>query len=347
MGTPPRAELTPVHRRLLGQTGNDISVIGFGAWQIGGPGGEFAWKPQDDRLSIAAIHAALDRGVNWIDTAPAYGCGHSEAVVGRTIAGLAEKPLVFTKCGCVWDTDGNQWFDLSPESLRREVGASLRRLGVDAIDLYQLHWPIRDDQIELAWETLEEFKRAGLVRAIGASNVRVGHLERLRSIAPVATIQPGYSLLDRRFEEALRPYAREHRIGVVAYSPLQSGLLGGTITRERMESLPPDDWRRRDPQFQEPHLSESLAFVRCLTEIARSLDASVAEVAVAWVLRDEVVSGAIVGFSRPDQVDRLVGAASLDLRSAVAHIDECLTTSIKLPRPADRFVPPSAPSSPA
>ena len=334
-----------MRRRLLGQTGDDISVIGFGAWQIGGPGGEFAWTPQDDGLSIAAIHAALDRGVNWIDTAPAYGCGHSEAVVGRAMAGLAEKPLVFTKCGCVWDADGNQWFDLSPESLRREVEASLRRLGVDAIDLYQLHWPIRDDQIELAWETLEEFKRTGLVRAIGASNFSVGQLERLRSIAPVATIQPGYSLLDRRFEDAVLPHARQHRLGVVVYSPLQSGLLGGTITRERMESLPPDDWRRRDPQFQEPHLSESLAFVRCLTEIARSLGASVAEVAVAWVLRDPVVSGAIVGISRPDQVDRIAGAAGLDLSSALVRIDECLATTITQPRPADRFVPPIAPTT--
>lgn len=336
-----------MRRRRLAGTEYDISVIGLGAWQIGGPGGEFAWTPQDDDLSVDAVHAALDRGVNWIDTAPAYGCGHSEEVVGRAIAGLAEKPLLFTKCGCVWDASGHQWFDLSPESLRRETEASLRRLGVEAIDLYQIHWPVPDEQLETAWETLEELRRAGLVRAIGASNVSVQQLERLRSTAPVASIQPGYSLLDRRVEETLLPYARDHGIGVVAYSPLQSGLLGGTISRERLESLPSDEWRLRDPQFRDPHVSEYLSFVECLHGVAESRATSVAEIAVAWVLRDPVVSGAIVGISRRDQVDRIVGAARLDLAPVLEQIERCLTASITLPRPPDRFVPPNAPAGSA
>jgi aryl-alcohol dehydrogenase-like predicted oxidoreductase len=325
--------------RRLGKTGFEISVVGLGAWQIGGPGGEFAWHSQDDAISIAAIHAALDVGINWIDTAPAYGLGHSEEVIGKAIAGLAERPLVFTKCSCVWDDDGNQWFDLSPASLRREVEGSLRRLRIEAIDLYQVHWPVPDDQLEIGWETLIDFKRAGLVRAIGVSNVDVGQLERLGAIAPVETLQPAYSLLDRRIEEALLPYSGRHGIGVIVYSPLQSGLLGGTITRQRMANLPMDDWHRRDPQYQEPHLSEFLAFVECLRGVATSVDASVAEVAVAWVLRDPWVSGAVVGISAPHQVERIIGASSLDIKGELPSIDECLAGAITLPRPRDRFSP--------
>jgi len=333
-----------VVRRPLGRSGFEISVIGFGAWQIGGPGGDFAWQRQDDNLSIAAIHAALDQGVNWIDTAPSYGSGHSETVVGRAVACLAEKPLIFTKCGCVWDDRGKQRFDLSPRSIRKEVEASLGRLGIDAIDLYQVHWPVPDDRLEAAWETLDGLRQDGLVRAIGACNVDEGRLERLRGVAPVAAIQPSYSLLDRRIEHGLLPYAREHAIGVVTYSPLQSGLLGGTITPERLRELPAGDWRRRDPQFQEPHVSQFLDFVNCLREVARPLDFSVAELAVAWVVRDPVVTGAIVGMSNPDQVERIAGAAYLDVSSVLPRIDICLARSVTLPRPPDRFVPPDAPT---
>lgn len=328
-----------MRRRALGATGYEISVLGLGAWQIGGAGGRFAWRAQDEHVSVAAIHAALDRGVNWIDTAPAYGCGRSEEVVGRAIAGLAEPPLVFTKCGCIWDERGDQWFDLSPRSLRREIESSLQRLRVDAIDLYQVHWPVPDDELERAWETLADLQQGGLVRAIGASNVDVAHLERLRTIAPVSVVQVGYSLLDRRIEATLLPYLRQYEIGVLAYSPLQSGLLGGTMTRERLASLPPDDWRLRDPQFHDPHVSEYLAFVDCLADVAASLGASVAEVAVAWVLENPVVSGGIVGISRPEQVDRVLGAASLELEAALHLIERCLADTVRLPRPPDRFVP--------
>lgn len=331
-------------RRLLGRTGFEISLLGFGAWQIGGPGGEFAWQPQDEALSIAAIHAALDAGVNWIDTAPAYGLGRSEEVVGRALVERDERPLVFTKCGAVWDEAGRQWFDLSPVSLRRELEASLRRLRVDAIDLYQVHWPVPDEQLETGWEVLAEFKREGLVRAIGASNFTIGQLERLKQIAPVETLQPPYSLLDRRVETDLLPYCRGEGIRVLVYSPLQSGLLGGTMTKERMESLPDDDWRRRDPQFQEPHLAEYLAFVDCLRDVASCLGVTVPQLAVAWVLRDPVVTGAIVGISRADQVEEITHAASLELDRELTKVEECLARTLTLPRPPARFVPVERPS---
>jgi len=315
----------------------------MGAWQIGGPGGKFAWKEQDELISRAAIAAALDAGVNWIDTAPAYGFGHSEEVIGRALAGMAERPLVFTKCSAVWDGEGRQWFDLSPASLRREVEASLERLRVDALDLLQIHWPVPDADLETGWSTLADLKRDGLVRAIGVSNFSVDQLERLGPIAPVETLQPSYSLLDRRVEMELLPYCRENGIGVLAYSPLRSGMLAGTMTHERMAALPPDDWRRRDPQFQEPHLSEFLEFGDCLQDIARRLGVTVAEVAVAWVLRDPVVSGAILGISRTEQVATIAGAAHLDLGAELAAIEECLGRTVTLPPPAERFVPEAAP----
>lgn len=334
-----------MRRRLLGATGYEISVLGMGAWQIGGRGGDFAWHDQDEAVSVGAVHAALERGVNWIDTAPAYGCGRSETIVGRAIAGLAFKPLIFTKCGCVWDSRGNLAFDLSSTSLRREVEASRLRLGVDAIDLLQLHWPVPDEQLEEAWETLVQLRREGSVRAIGVSNVTTAHLDRLRPIASVEVIQLGYSLLDRRAESSLLPYARRHQSAVLAYSPLQSGLLSGTMTYRRLANLPDDDWRLRDPQFREPHVSEYLAFVECLRPLASSLGMSVAELAIAWVLRDRTVSGAIVGISRPDQVAGLLGASGVDLdASALDQISRCFERSITRDRPADRFVPPGVAS---
>jgi aryl-alcohol dehydrogenase-like predicted oxidoreductase len=326
--------------RALGRTGFEISPIGFGGWQIGGPGGAFAWRAQDDSLSVAAVHAALDAGVNWIDTAPAYGSGHSEEIIGRAIRGRSEAPLVFSKCGVVWDDDGRQRFDLEPESLRRQLSDSLRRLQVEAIDLYQVHWPFPETQVDAAWETLDSFRQRGLVRAIGLSNVSVAEVERLQRLAPVASVQLAYSLLDRRAEDELLPHCRRHGIGVLAYSPLQSGLLGGTITHERMAALPPDDWRRRDPQFHEPHLSEYLSFVDCLRPIAAGLGASVAELAVAWTLRDEVVAGAIVGIANADRVAAVAGASSLVLSErALAGIERCAARTLTLPRPAPRFVP--------
>lgn len=334
-------------RRALGRTGYSISVLGMGAWQIGGPGGTFAWQKQDESISAAAIAAALDAGITWIDTAPAYGFGHSEEVIGRALAGMGERPLVFTKCSAVWDNEGRQWFDLSPASLRREVETSLRRLRVDALDLLQIHWPVPDADLETGWSTLADLKSQGLVRAIGVSNFSVDQLERLQPIAPVETLQCSYSLLDRSCEAELLPYCQEHGVGVLGYSPLRSGLLGGTMTHERMAELPPDDWRRRDPQFHEPHLSEFLAFADCLRGVAQRLGVTVAEVAAAWVLRDPAVSGAIFGISAPHQIERIIGASSLDLDGELHRIEACLAGTITLPRPRDRFVPEPTPSASA
>lgn len=329
-----------MRRRALGATGFDVSVIGFGSWQIGGAVGRLGWKSQDDGVSIAAIHAALDAGVNWIDAAPAYGFGHSEEVVGRALAGMSEPPLVFTKCGIVWDENANQRLDLSPQSIRRECGDSLRRLDVEVIDLYQFHWPIPDRDLEEAWSTIAELQVEGLVRAIGVSNFTVGQMERAQEVAPIATHQPPYSILDRRIEADVLPYCADHGIGVIVYSPLASGLLGDTISREGLEA-DLTDWRHQDPLFQEPHLSEHLAVVTRLRSIARKRGATLADVAIAWTLRRDVVAGAIVGFSRPDQIPQAIGGAALELTLAeqdeiARALDELLVSS----PPEPRLVPP-------
>jgi aryl-alcohol dehydrogenase-like predicted oxidoreductase len=329
-----------MHRRDLGRTGLSISVLGFGGWQIGGPGGRFAWDSQDEVISIAAVRAACDAGVDWIDTAPSYGLGRSEEVVARAIRGLDVRPRVFTKCGIVWDDRGQTAFDLTPSSLRDQVRGSLRRLRSDALDLVHIHWPVPETDLEAGWGALAELKREGLVRAIGVSNVSVAQMERLRPIAPVDAAQPSYSLLDRRVEDDVLPYCAEHGIGVLAYSPLRSGLLAGTMTKKRLESLPERDWRRSDPQFQRPHIEEFLSFVESLRPVAARLEVSVAELAVAWVLRNAVVTGAIVGIARPEQVSMILGAASLQLdESVVGELDELLKRTITLHRPRERFVP--------
>jgi aryl-alcohol dehydrogenase-like predicted oxidoreductase len=333
-----------VERRRLGRTGFEISVVGFGAWEISGPGGAFAWRAQDDALSIDAIHAALDAGIDWIDTAPAYGFGHSEVVVERALRALHERPLVFSKCGLVWNERGEVWSDLSAASVRAEVAASLRRLGVDTLDLVQVHWPFPDRQLEEAWETLTELQREGLVRALGGSNFDVDQVRRAQRIAPVATLQPPYSLLRREAEAELLPLCAQQQIGVIVYSPLASGLL--TMTRARMDALPPDDWRHRDPMFQEPHLSEHLAVADFLRELAARRGRSPAEVAIAWTLRDPAVTGAIVGISRPDQVAVAAAASDLTLADAeIAALEEHLAATLVLPRPADRFQPHEGPTT--
>jgi aryl-alcohol dehydrogenase-like predicted oxidoreductase len=297
----------------LGETGLEITRVGFGAWAIGGTGYDWGWGAQDDEDSIAAIHHSLELGVNWIDTAAQYGFGHSEEVVGRALAGLAERPYVFTKGGQPEGPGRTTVQSLERDSLRREVEGSLTRLGVEAIDLYQIHWPIPDEEIEEGWSTLVELRDNGLVRHIGVSNFNVEELRRIQSIAPVETLQPPYSLIARGVEDEILPLVEREGIGVIVYSPMGSGLLTGRMTRERIESLPDDDWRKHGAQFTEPRLSRNLELVARLEEVAERHDTSPGAVAVAWTLRNPAVDGAIVGFRRPDQVDPIIGAANLEL----------------------------------
>jgi aryl-alcohol dehydrogenase-like predicted oxidoreductase len=297
----------------LGRTGLEITRLGFGAWAIGGGDWEFGWGPQDDEQSIAAIHHALERGVNWIDTAAAYGFGRSERVVGRALEGLSERPYVFTKCSLLEGPQRRVVHSLGRDSILREAEESLRRLGLDAIDLYQIHWPIPEEDIEEGWGALVELKEQGLVRHIGVSNFDVEQLQRIGGIAPVETLQPQYSLIERDIERELLPFAEREGIGVIAYSPMSSGLLSGGMTRERLESLPEEDWRKRDERFNEPQLSRNLDLVTRLQDVGRRYDTGPGALAVAWTLRNPAVDGAIVGFRRPDQVDPIIAAASLEL----------------------------------
>ena len=297
----------------FGRTGLEITPVGFGAWAIGGSNWAFGWGEQDDGESVSAIQRALELGINWVDTAAQYGLGHSEEVVRRAVEGVEPRPLIFTKGGQPEGPNRTSYQSLRRDSLRRECESSLERLGIDAIDLYQIHWPIPDDEVEEGWATLAELKEEGLVRHIGASNFSVGQLERAESISPVEALQPPYSLLDREVEAEILPYCEEHGIGVIVYSPMSSGLLTGRMTRERIASLPDDDWRRQSARFREPELSRALGLVERVKAVAERHGVSPGAVAVAWTLRHPAVHGAIVGFRRPDQVDPIVGAADLEL----------------------------------
>jgi aryl-alcohol dehydrogenase-like predicted oxidoreductase len=295
----------------LGNTGFEITRIGFGAWAIGGGDWEFGWGAQEDEESIAAIHLALERGVNWIDTAAAYGFGHSEEVVGRALEGMTDRPHVFTKCSLLEGPDRTVVHSLGRDSVLREAEASLERLRTDAIDLYQIHWPDPDRDIEEGWAALAELKEQGMVRHIGVSNFDVEQLERVQQIAPVETLQPPYSLIEREAEAELLPFAEREGIGVIVYSPMGSGLLTGRMTRERIEAMPENDWRKRDPSFQEPELSRHLQLVERLRVVADRHHTTPGAVAVAWTLQNPAVDGAIVGFRRPDQVDAILAGAQL------------------------------------
>jgi aryl-alcohol dehydrogenase-like predicted oxidoreductase len=315
---------TTVETTELGRTGMQITRIGFGAWAIGGGGWEFGWGPQEDEESVAAIQHAIDLGVNWIDTAAAYGFGHSEEVVGRALQGISAdaRPYIFTKCSLLEGHGRTVRHDLSHDSVWREAEASLERLQVDAIDLYQIHWPDPETDIEEGWSALAELKEQGLVRHIGVSNFDVDQLRRVTEIAPVETLQPPYSLVAREIEAELLPYAERQGIGVIAYSPMGSGLLSGGMTRERIAALPSDDWRKRHPNFNEPELSTHLATVDRLSTVADRYDTVPGAIAVAWVLSRSAVDGAIVGFRRPDQIDPIMPAANLRLTAEdVAEIE--------------------------
>jgi aryl-alcohol dehydrogenase-like predicted oxidoreductase len=297
----------------LGRTGMSITRVGFGAWAIGGGDWEFGWGPQEDEESVAAIVRGLEHGINWIDTAAAYGFGHSEEVVGRALAESDKRPYIFTKASLLNDGSGKVIHSLKRDSVLREADNSLERLGVDAIDLYQIHWPDPDADIREGWAALAELKDQGLVRHIGVSNFDVEQLQRIADIAPVETLQPPYSLVDPAVDAEILPFAESEGIGVIAYSPMGSGLLTGKMTRERLATMPDNDWRKSDAHFQEPELTRNLAIVDRLKLVADIYDTTPGAVAIAWTLRNPAVDGAIVGFRRPDQVDGLVDAAAIEL----------------------------------
>ncbi len=302
--------------RKLGNSDLYITPVGYGAWAIGGSGWQFGWGSQDDNDSIAAIHRALELGVNWIDTAAVYGLGHSEEVVGAALKSWSgPRPYVFTKCGRSWDKEGNVGIVLRADSIRREVEDSLRRLSIDVIDLYQIHWPPNPDSAELeeGWSTLASLQRQGKVRWIGVSNFNVQQLRRAQALAPVTSLQPRYSLVHREAEDEVLPYCLRENIGVIVYSPMASGLLTGAMTRERVAKLPKDDWRRTHPDFTEPNLSRNLALVERLQEIARRHDRSAGEVAIAWTLHNPAVTGAIVGARNARQSEGVMRAGELRL----------------------------------
>ncbi len=306
----------------LGSTGLEITRVGFGAWAIGGGDWEFGWGAQDDEESIAAIHRALELGVNWIDTAAAYGFGRSEEVVGRALEGLSDRPYVFTKASLLEGPGRTVVHSLKRDSIRREAEASLTRLGVDAIDLYQIHWPDPEEDTEEGWAAMKELRHEGLVRHIGVSNFSADQMRRIQGTAPIETLQPPYSLIARDVEREALPFAESEGIGVVVYSPMGSGLLTGKMTRERIEGLADDDWRKHDDRFREPQLSEHLATAERVSSVADRLGVSPGAVAIAWTLRNPAVDGAIVGLRRPDQVDELVGAATVALSDAdVAELE--------------------------
>ncbi|HEV7377379.1 MAG TPA: aldo/keto reductase [Pyrinomonadaceae bacterium] len=299
--------------RQLGTTGLSITPLGFGSWAVGGGGWQFGWGSQDDRESIAAINRALDLGVNWIDTAAVYGLGHSEEIVAKALRGHTERPYIFTKCSMIWDAQGRISHSLKRESIRREVEQSLRRLKVDVIDLYQIHWPSPDIDIEEGWSTLSELKREGKVRYIGASNFGVEQLQRAMKIDRVDSLQPPYSLIHPEVEDEVLPFCERNGIGVIVYSPMMSGLLSGRMTQERISNFPEDDWRKNNPEFQEPRLYRNLWLTELLKNIGRHHGVSAGEIAIAWTLRLSAVIGAIVGGRSPDQVDGIVGAANFRL----------------------------------
>jgi aryl-alcohol dehydrogenase-like predicted oxidoreductase len=315
--------------RQLGNSDLHITRIGFGTWAIGGSGWSFSWGAQNDRDSIDAIHKAIDLGINWIDTAAVYGLGHSEEIVAKALKGIADRPYVFTKCSMVWDDRRELSIVLKSESIRKEVEDSLRRLQTEAIDLYQIHWA--NDDFEEAWATLVDLQQAGKVRFIGVSNFDVEQMRRIQKIAPIPSLQPPYSLLSRDIEAEILPFCQQENIGVINYSPMASGLLTGTMTRERIAHLPDDDWRCRSPNFQDPKLARHLELVELLRKIGAPHGRSPGEVAIAWTLNHPAVTGAIVGGRNAAQVEGTVAAADLRLSPAeILELETFLASSLTL-----------------
>ncbi|RFB70851.1 MULTISPECIES: aldo/keto reductase [unclassified Herbaspirillum] len=335
-----------MQQRRLGKANFSISPIGLGTWTIAGPGWEFGWGAQDDEESLSALEYAVERGVNWIDTAAVYGLGHAEEIVGRLLRRVpaSRRPLVFTKGSLVWDpATKNITHTLAPDSLMREIEDSLRRLQVETIDLYQIHWPAfpadgPDDGIEAALSTLAKAQAQGKIREIGVSNFSVPQLRRAQSVAGIACLQPPYSALMRDVEEEILPFCEQAGIGVIAYSTLQSGLLTGAMTRARIAQLPDDDWRKtRSADYQEPRLSRNLELVEVMRGIGQRHGLTPAAVAISWVLRQPAVTGAIVGVRRPTQVDGLVAAAGFQLiADKLAEIAPLLPDGMGVNVPAAR-----------
>ncbi len=314
--------------RQLGNSDMKITPIGIGAWAMGGAGWAFSWGPQDDDESIGAIHAALDKGINWIDTAAVYGLGHSEEVVAKALKGRSDKPYVFTKCERVWGEDRQIKKSLKRDSILRECENSLKRLETDVIDLYQIHWPEPDEDVEEGWSALAELKKQGKVRWIGVSNFSASQLARAQAIEPITSLQPPYSMIQPEIEDDILPFCGKHDIGVIVYSPMKSGMLTGAMTRERIETMPPDDFRKKTPNFQEPLLTRNLNLVELLREIGNRHGRSPGEVAIAWTLRRPEVTAAIVGMRSPKQVDGVVGAADFRLSDdEIAEVARALSVN--------------------
>lgn len=300
-----------MEKRKLGNSDLEITRVGFGAWAIGGSGWDFAWGDQDDKESIEAIHKALDMGINWIDTAAVYGIGHSEEVVAKALKEYGgNKPYVFTKCVMVWDRNGHVRKVHDPESIRQECEDSLRRLQTNTIDLYQIHWPPDDDneKIKPAWEMLAKLKEEGKVRYIGVSNFNVEQMKIAESIAQITSLQPKYSLISRDIEKEILPYTHKQNIGVIVYSPMGSGILTGKYNRENIEKLPDDDWRKNSRDFNEPNLTKNLKLVEAMKQIASEHNRRIGEVAIAWTLKHEAVTAAIVGARNAKQAEEVMTA---------------------------------------
>lgn len=310
--------------RQLGNTDMNLTTVGLGTWAIGGPW-QYGWGPQDDDEAIAAILKALDIGINWIDTAPAYGLGHSEELVGKALKQVRQKPLIATKCGLLWNEKKEKVSCLKRESIRQECHASLKRLGVEVIDLYQMHWPDPDEDIEQAWEEMAKLADEGKVRFIGVSNYNVQQIERVQKIHPVASLQPPYSMIQREVEDELLGYCAENNIGVVAYSPMQRGLLTGKFSQERLAALAIDDHRRRSPEFRDPQFTATLQLVDKLKVVAKRNDKTCAQLAISWVLRRPKITAAIAGARRPDQIVETAPASDWTLsQQDIEEIEQLL-----------------------
>ncbi len=313
----------PLTTKKLGLSDLHITSIGFGSWAVGGPW-QFGWSTQNDDDSVAAIHRALELGINWIDTAAIYGLGHSEEVVAKALADWhGERPYVFTKCGMIWDKDGKVDYSLKAASIRRECENSLRRLQIETIDLYQIHWPVDElAETEEGWTELAKLQKEGKVRWIGASNFSAEELRHAEAIAPVTSLQPPYSLIKREIEKDVLPWCERENIGVIAYSPMASGLLTGAMTRERAAHLPADDWRKKNAEFQEPKLSQNLELVERLRKVGQRHEVTPGQVAIAWTLRHPAVTAAIVGARNAKQVEEIMGAPDFRLtKSEIAEIE--------------------------
>jgi aryl-alcohol dehydrogenase-like predicted oxidoreductase len=330
MATSAHTVETKLETKQLGNSDLKITTIGFGAWAIGGGDWQFAWGHQEDDESVQAIQRALRLGINWIDTAAIYGLGHSEEVVAKALKNVEAKPYVFTKCSMRWDDKREIYRSLKAGSIQEEVENSLTRLKIEAIDLYQIHWPQPEDEIEEGWQTMVRLQEQGKIRWLGVSNFTVEQMKRVQKIAPIASLQPPYSLLNRKVEAEILPFCRDNNIGVINYSPMSSGMLTGKMTAERIQKMPQDDWRRKSPNFNEPKLSTNLKLVDLLRQIGDTHGVEPGVVAIAWTLRNPAVTAAIVGARSASQVEGTIKAADFRLSSDEASkIDAFVTHNLQ------------------